>query len=120
MSESIKYYDPIIWRKNVDTALSYYNLGSVHETGGQLIKAEEYYKLALDINIQLFGEDHVVTANSFANLGSLYSVLNIKDKAIEFMKNALEMMSIYFVIKLGSYMAILEIFTKAEEFLKKT
>ncbi len=57
------------------------NLGAVYHAQGKFGLAEEAYQKALDLKIQLFGEEHFETAFCFQNLAAVHSARKQFDKA---------------------------------------
>jgi tetratricopeptide (TPR) repeat protein len=57
------------------------NLGAVYHAQGKFGLAEEAYRKALDLKIQLFGEEHFETAPCFQNLAAVHSARAQYDKA---------------------------------------
>jgi tetratricopeptide (TPR) repeat protein len=57
------------------------NLGAVYHAQGKFGLAEEAYQKALDLKIQLFGEEHYETAFCFQNLAAVHSARAQFDKA---------------------------------------
>ena len=56
----------------MDVAASYNNLGVVYGNTGELAKAKDYYELALEIQKEQLGPNHVDVAASYNNLGVVY------------------------------------------------
>ncbi len=57
------------------------NLGAVYHAQGKFGLAEEAYQKALELKIQLFGEEHYETAFCFQNLAAVHSARAQFDKA---------------------------------------
>ncbi len=62
-------------------AKSLNNLGAVYHAQGKFALAEEAYKKALDLKVQLFGEEHFETAPLYQNLAAFHSARVQYDKA---------------------------------------
>jgi len=62
-------------------AKSLNNLGAVYHAQGKFGLAEEAYQKALEIKVQLFGEDHFETAPCYQNLAAVHSARVQYDKA---------------------------------------
>lgn len=57
------------------------NLGAVYHAQGKFGLAEEAYQKALDLKIQLFGDEHFETAPCYQNLAAVHSARVQYDKA---------------------------------------
>ncbi|BBI18333.1 tetratricopeptide repeat protein [Neochlamydia sp. S13] len=64
-------------------------LGIIFHAQGNLDKAAEYINKALDINLKLFGENHLTVARDYNNLGQIYKEQSNLDKAAEYINKAL-------------------------------
>ncbi len=67
-------------------ASQYGNLGNIYRTRGELDKAEEYYRKALDINKDLGSKEGM--AGQYGNLGNIYYIRGELDKACEYAQRA--------------------------------
>ena len=57
---------------HVYVAMSYNNLGRVHQDLGDLHQAKQYYEKALNIRTEKLGSNHVYVATSYNNLGRVH------------------------------------------------
>ncbi len=57
------------------------NLGAVYHAQGKFGLAEEAYQKALDLKVQLFGEEHFETAPCYQNLAAVHSARAQYEKA---------------------------------------
>ncbi len=68
----------------------YSQLGGLHHDLGELEKAESYHNQALEIQVELFGRNHVYLATSYDNLGVVYRDKGALDQAKDCYLRALE------------------------------
>ena len=68
----------------------YNNLGSLHSALGEIDKAKDYHRRALEISLKKVGPKHVNVVASYNNLSSLHSALGETDQAQDYHKRALE------------------------------
>ena len=53
-------------------AISYNNIGSVHDNKGEYDKALEHYQKALAIQLKQLGPEHPYVARSYNNIGAVH------------------------------------------------
>ena len=75
--------------EHVDVAVSYNNLGLVHDKLGNYEQAKEYYHRDLAISLKQLGPEHVDVATSYNNLGVVYVNLGNYEQAKEYCHRAL-------------------------------
>jgi tetratricopeptide (TPR) repeat protein len=73
---------------NRDTAMSYFNLGSIIGPRDKR-KALQYLLKALEIRRKVLGDDHAETGTAFGEVGMIYHGLGDDSKAVEFLTRAL-------------------------------
>ena len=73
-----------------EKAIIYNQYGESLRLNSEYDEALEYYSKSLDINIEIFGENHQEVAISYANIGSIYFFNKEYDKALEYHNKSLE------------------------------
>jgi NAD-dependent SIR2 family protein deacetylase len=82
--------------KNTKRAKLYDQIGNFYNHLGKDDKAIEYHEKALEIELEILGENHPDTATSYNNLGSAWHSRGDYDKAIEYYEKALEILKSIF------------------------
>lgn len=72
-----------------DLAVTYDQMGFIHENMGSYTKALEFYDRALQIRENSFPSNHQIMATSYDNIGSIYRKIGGYEKAATFHKKAL-------------------------------
>ena len=67
----------------------YHNIGLLHGLLSDYQQAKEYYELALSIQLNKLGPDHVDVARTYHNMGNLYRNLGGNQQAMEYYERAL-------------------------------
>lgn len=87
--KSLKIRIKHLGKNNVDTAISYNNLGTVHMELGNYTEAINMYHSALTIRQKLFGEISSEVATTYNNIGTVYKNVDCT-KAIPYLQKALD------------------------------
>jgi tetratricopeptide (TPR) repeat protein len=90
-NEIILLQKNIFGEENEKTALSYYEMGSVHLKIKEYNKALENAKKALEIRKNIFGDENVATASSYFSVGAVYYRLKEYQKSLEYHNIGLEL-----------------------------
>ena len=69
-------------------AISYNNIGAVHESKGEYDKALEYYQKSLAIDLKTKAADHPDVATSYHNMAFVYKAKKDLAKAKEYWEKA--------------------------------
>ena len=88
----IKMCEDFFGKEHLDTARSYYNIGSVYADLGDYDKALDCLKQALDIYEKVLGKENFKTVNTYHEIGNVYRVLCDYDKALDYYKQALDIL----------------------------
>ena len=73
-------------------ATSYNNIGFVYSEQGDYSRALSYYEKALQIQSQIYGEQHSSVATSYNNIGCVYSNQGDYNKAMSYYEKALKIL----------------------------
>lgn len=95
-SESLPYYlaaleiEETVLGEDEDTADSYNTIAKTYYHIGDMSNALAYHKKALNVRVNVFGEEHIDTAQSYFDVGDLY--IDIKDyaKALDHLHRSLD------------------------------
>lgn len=86
--KSLRIRQEVLGEHNVDTAISYNNLGTVNLELGKYDEAINMYLSALRIRKELFGELSSEVATTYNNIGTVYENIDCSE-AIPYLKKAL-------------------------------
>ncbi|MEO1052844.1 MAG: CHAT domain-containing tetratricopeptide repeat protein [Bacteroidota bacterium] len=88
---TLNYLDSLADERTVKQieAAAFNNVGIIYDLQGTFSEALEYYEKALDIRIELYGEDDIDVAVSQNNIGIMYDLLGQYDLALEYHFKAL-------------------------------
>jgi len=71
-------------------AIIYYFLGIVHYNLAEYNTTIDYLEKALDIQLKIHGEKHIMTADYYMYLGAMYTVADENERALDFFNRALD------------------------------
>ncbi|KIC73172.1 hypothetical protein DB42_CG00050 [Neochlamydia sp. EPS4] len=77
-------------KNNPENSSALHAMGLIYQSQGNLKKASDYIKKALDIDIKLLGEKHPIVAAIYNNLGTIYQDQGNVDKSIIYAQKAFE------------------------------
>ncbi len=86
--EAITFFEDKFGSMHYDVALNLNNLAASEEAKGNLSAAEEAYRKALEIKIQILGESHSELAITLNNLASVLKQMGKKEEAKVFLERA--------------------------------
>ena len=89
---AMQYYRAALNYARTDSlkAITQNNIGFVYSEQGNYTQALSYYEKALQIQLQIYGEQHPSVATSYNNIGCVYSDQGDYNKALSYYEKALQ------------------------------